>query len=131
MDVSSDAEDLAAVAMSDGKGLQHVSGARSKSSLRPEDIDGGQQLTESHDQVSLEAKINSTHGQDPSQDSDRDAVADGSSGEDDIDCSQEWMQAMIQDMAKDINKWPDEGDAMNEWALHVPGNMFDDCPVFD
>ena len=60
VDVSSEEEDLAAVAMSDGKGLQHVSvdggkgpqhvsGAQSQSSLRPEDIVGEQQRR-THDQ---------------------------------------------------------------------------------
>ena len=48
----------------------------------------------------------------------------------DMDCSQEWMQAMIQDMARDLDKWPDEENAMGAWAL-PPGNMFEDCPVFD
>ena len=39
---------------------------------------------------------------------------------------------MAQDMATGLDKWPDEDDAMNAWALRVPlGNMFDDCPVFD
>ena len=63
-----------------------------------------------------------------SQDSEHDAVAGSSSGGDDI-CSQEYMQA-IQDMARDLDKWPDEENAMGAWAL-PPGNMFEDCPVFD
>ena len=48
MNVSSDAEDLAAEAMSDGKGLQHVSGlAQSESSWLPGEASCGDQMPSS------------------------------------------------------------------------------------
>ena len=88
--------------------------------MRPEDIDGGQQLTENHDQVSLEAKQNSTQDW---QESKQELAQDW---------SPDWDQVMAQYMATEHGTWSDEDDVMNAWALRVPlGNMFDDCPVFE
>ena len=80
-----------------GKGPQHVSGdALSKSSLRPEDIVGKQQLTADHDQVSSQAKQDSTQvGQDPSQDSDLDTGAEADSSSDDDDYIQDIVPAAM------------------------------------
>ena len=80
-----------------GKGPQHVSGdALSKSSLRPEDIDGGQQLTADHGQESSQARQDSTQvGQDPSQDSEQDTVTEPDSSSDEDDYIQDIVPAAM------------------------------------
>ena len=78
-----------------GKGPQHVSGdALSVSSLRPDDIDGGQQLTADHSQD--EARQDSTQvGQDPGHDSEQDTGIEPDSSSDEDDYTQDIVPAAM------------------------------------
>ena len=76
-----------------GKGPQHVSGdALSVSSLRPDDIDGGQQLTADHSQD--QARQDSTQ-EDPSQDSEQDTGTEPDSSSDEDDYIQDIVPAAM------------------------------------